>query len=242
MLGTIEDLEKNIEQFQSNVAVSGEMTSLLKQMLEQIKQQNSEFNVQTKALITRVEGLPITIENANAMSNSKIKSDVSTELERTMINFGNEQNKYLQGLDQTKQQIQGYIEQSQSQEKTISDKTITLVAILDGIPAIIEAENAKSNTQIKNDVSVELEKALRKFSEEQGKYISSVQETQNSVKECESQLVAKYKEFKDNLEKINISNLYDQNMQLKNEINKRTTILMIISGISVVLGIVGFVI
>ncbi|MDF2872839.1 MAG: hypothetical protein K0R05_4414 [Anaerocolumna sp.] len=210
MLGTIEDLEKNIEQ--------------------------------TKALITRVEGLPITIENANAMSNSKIKSDVSTELERTMINFGNEQNKYLQGLDQTKQQIQGYIEQSQSQEKTISDKTITLVAILDGIPAIIEAENAKSNTQIKNDVSVELEKALRKFSEEQGKYISSVQETQNSVKECESQLVAKYKEFKDNLEKINISNLYDQNMQLKNEINKRTTILMIISGISVVLGIVGFVI
>jgi biopolymer transport protein ExbB/TolQ len=242
MLGTIEDLEKNIEQFQSNVAVSGEMTSLLKQMLEQIKQQNSEFNVQTKALITRVEGLPITIENANAMSNSKIKSDVSTELERTMINFGNEQNKYLQGLDQTKQQIQGYIEQSQSQEKTISDKTITLVAILDGIPAIIEAENAKSNARIKNDVSVELEKALQKFSEEQGKYISSVQETQNSVKECESQLVAKYKEFKDNLEKINISNLYDQNMQLKNEINKRTTILMIISGISVVLGIVGFVI
>lgn len=43
MLGSIEELEKDIELFQQNMAASGELQMLLKQMLEQIKQQNSEF-------------------------------------------------------------------------------------------------------------------------------------------------------------------------------------------------------
>ena len=43
MLGSIEELEKDIELFQQNMAASGELQMLLKQMLEQIKQQHSEF-------------------------------------------------------------------------------------------------------------------------------------------------------------------------------------------------------
>ena len=46
MLGTIEELEKDIEQFQKKMAASGELQMLLRQVLEQIKQQNSEFSVQ----------------------------------------------------------------------------------------------------------------------------------------------------------------------------------------------------
>lgn len=36
MLGSIEELEKDIELFQQNMAASGELQILLKQMLEQI--------------------------------------------------------------------------------------------------------------------------------------------------------------------------------------------------------------
>ena len=62
---------------------------------------------------------------------------------------------------------------------------------------------------------------------------------QNEIKSCESQLTVKYSEFIDTLQKTNISNLYDQNKQLKDELNKRTTILMVISAISIIVGIVG---
>ena len=54
MLGSIEELEKDIELFQQNMAASGELQMLLKQMLEQIKQQNSEFGTQSSALISRM--------------------------------------------------------------------------------------------------------------------------------------------------------------------------------------------
>ena len=391
MLGSIEELEKDIELFQQNMAASGELQMLLKQVLEQIKQQNSEFGTQSSALISRVDNLPSTVENANISSNNRVKNDVAAEIDRALQSFANEQNRYLQGLEQTKQQVQSYIEQSQSQEKTFSDKTTTIVTKVDGIPAAVEAENQKSNAQIKSDVETALQGALQKFAdeqvkylqgleqtkqqlksyieqsqsqektfeektativanvddipsaiaaenlksnaqiksdvevalqgalqkfadeqakylqaienmkqqvqelmnqstaqgnafadgvasaiakfdesakrivddnsaanaalktdidkllaernaafaEEQNKYLASLQQTQSEIKNCESQLTAKYTEFIDTLQKMNISNLYDQNIQLKNEINKRTTILMVISAISIVVGIIG---
>lgn len=317
MLGSIEELEKDIELFQQNMAASGELQRLLKQMLEQIKQQDSEFGIQSSALISRVDNLPSIIENANILSNNKVKNDVVAEINRALQSFANEQNRYLQGLEQTKQQVQSYIEQSQSQEKTFSDKTATLVEKVDDIPSAVEAKNLKSNAQIKENVEVVLQKALQRFAEEQtkylraienmehqirelmdqsnaqgkafadgvasaiakfdesakkivddnssanvalktdidkllvernaafaeeqNKYLASLQQTQSEIKNCESQLTAKYTEFIDTLQKMNISNLYDQNIQLKNELNKRTTILMVISAISVIVGIVGII-
>lgn len=316
MLGSIEELEKDIELFQQNMAASGELQMLLKQMLEQIKQQSAEFSTQSSALISRVDNLPSTIENANISSNSRVKNDVASEIDRALQSFANEQSKYLQGLEQTKQQVQSYIEQSQSQEKTFSDKTATIVSKVDDIPAAVEAENLKSNAQIKSDVETALKEALQKFAdeqarylqdienmkqqvqelmnqtnahakifadgvacalakfdesakrivddnsvanaalkddidkllaernaafvEEQNKYLTSLQQTQSEIKNCKNQLTDKYAEFIDTLQKMNISNLYDQNIQLKNELNKRTTILMVISAISIIVGVLGF--
>jgi len=315
MLGSIEELEKDIELFQQNMAASGELQMLLKQMLEQIMQQNSEFGTQSSALISRVDNLPSTIENANISSNNRVKNDVASEIDRALQSFANEQSRYLQGLEKTKQQVQSYIEQSQSQEKTFSDKTTTIITKVDGIPAVVEAENQKSNAQIKSDVEAALQGALQKFAdeqakylqaienmkqqiqelmnqsnaqgkvfadgvasaiskfdesakrivddnitanttlkadidkllaernaafvEEQSKYLASLQQTQGEIKNCESQLTTKYSEFIDMLQKMNISNLYDQNLQLKNELNKRTTILMVISAISIIVGVIG---
>lgn len=57
MLNTIEDLEKEIDEFQNNMAASGEMVQALKQIVDQMKQQNSEFDMQSKALLARMDNL-----------------------------------------------------------------------------------------------------------------------------------------------------------------------------------------
>lgn len=103
----------------------------------------------------------------------------------------------------------------------------------------IVEDNARASDALKADIDKLLAERNAAFSEEQGKYIASLQQTQNEIKSCESQLTAKYSEFIDTLQKTNISNLYDQNKQLKDELNKRTTILMVISAISIIVGIVG---
>ena len=315
MLGTIENLEKDIELFQKNIAASGEMVQLLKQMLEQIKLQNEEFDVKSQGLISRIDGLPATINDANSASNLKIKSDVASELEKSLQNFSIEQTRYLQGLELTKQQVQNYVEQIQTQEKMTADRVSTVLTKVDGIPNMIEAENAKSNLEIKSGIAVELDKAvknfaleqakylqdldrakqqmkgyveqvhasektsterikdliekvesilsaieaenlksnallkdnisliiegaIRSFSKEQESYMMGLSKMQANIKKCEEGLEVKYREFIDSLEKMNISNLYEQNVQLKNSLDKKTLILMLISGVSLVIGIVG---
>ena len=202
MLGSIEELEKDIKLFQQNVAASGELQMLLKQMLNQIKQQNTEFGTQSSALISRIDNLPVTIENANISSNNRVKNDVATEIDRALQFFANEQNRYLQGLEQTKQQVQSYIEQSQSQEKTFSDKTEAIVTKVDGIPVAVEEENKKSNAQIKSDVETALQGALEKFAEEQEKYLQGLEQTKQQVQSYIEQSQSQEKTFSDKTEVI----------------------------------------
>jgi chromosome segregation ATPase len=241
MLGTIEELEKDIELFQKNVAASEELQTLLKQMLEEIRNQNSDFNAQSTALVSRVDNLPAMIENANISSNTQVKNDVASEVDRALQSFADNQNRYLQGLEQTKQQIQTYLEETKNQKKEFSDETAAVLAKWDTVLESVVTENHNTNVELKADMDKLLSGKVAEFSAEQGKYIDELQRTQESLQNCESQLNAKYKEFIGTLEKMNISNIYEQNVQLKAELNKRTTILMVISIISIVVGIFGII-
>ena len=239
MLGSIEELEKDIELFQQNMAASGELQMLLKQMLEQIKQQNSEFGTQSSALISRVDNLPSTIESANISSNNRVKNDVAAEIDRALQSFASEQSKYLQALEDIKQKIQIYADQAGNQEKAFSDGVTAVLAKFDETIKRIIDENVKANDALNADIDKLLAERNAAFAEEQSKYISPLQQTQNEIKNCESQLSVKYSEFIDTLQKMNVSDLYNQNVQLQKELNKRTTILMVISAISIVVGIIG---
>lgn len=239
MLGSIEELEKDIELFQQNVAASGEMQMLLKQMLDQIKQQNSEFGTQSLELISRMDNLPSTIENANISSNNRVKNEVATEIDRAIQAVADEQAKYLQSMENMSQQMQDLMNQCKVQGKVYADGAISAIAKFDESAKRIVDDNSSANVVLKADIDKLLVERNIAFVEEQNKYLTSLQQTQNEIKACESQLVAKYTEFIDTLQKMSISNLYDQNIQLKNELNKRTTMLMIISIISIVVGIVG---
>ena len=318
MLGTIEDLEKDIEQFRSNVAASNEMYTLLNEILEQIRQQDTSFASRSGELLGRLDGIPAFLDKANATSNAVVKKDVSFEVDRAIRNFSQEQEIYVQLLDQVKQQIQLYIEQSKAQTTAFGDKASLLAEKVESIPASIDAANKISNVQLHLNVKNAMEATLRSFSAEQSKYLQSLEQTQQKMqayieqsqkqersfddksseltvkveavperikadtrtslaehrsaidsdierrntqfaetqqryvsameetsgrlKSCEDQLLSKYQEFQQTLEKTNLSNLYEQNQKLQAELNKRTTILLVISVISIVLGIVGLII
>ena len=239
MLGSIEELEKDIELFQQNMAASGELQMLLKQMLDQIKQQNTEFGTQSSALISSVDNLPSTLENANISSNNRVKNDVATEIDRALQSFANEQSRYLHALKDVEQKLQTYVTQAEQQGKVFSDGVASTLVKFDEAAKKIVEDNVRANEALKVDIDKLLAERNATFSEEQGKYIALLQQTQSEIKACESQLTTKYSEFVDMLQKMNISNLYDQNLQLKNELNKKTTILMVISAISIIVGVIG---
>lgn len=174
-------------------------------------------------------------------SNNRLKSDVTVEIDRALQSFSSEQNQYLQGLEQTKQLIEGYIEQSKIQEKSFFDSTVSVIAKFDEAICKIIDENNESKEKIKSNIDKLLNKRNEEFAAEQNKYIQSLQDTQTEIGECGNKLTAKYAEFISTLENMNITNLYEQNIQLKNEFNKRTTLLMVISVVSIVVGIIGII-
>lgn len=190
-------------------------------------------------MISRVDNLPSTIESANISSNNRVKNDVAAEIDRALQSFASEQSKYLQALEDIKQKIQIYADQAGNQEKAFSDGVTAVLAKFDETIKRIIDENVKANDALNADIDKLLAERNAAFAEEQSKYISSLQQTQNEIKNCESQLSVKYSEFIDTLQKMNVSDLYNQNVQLQKELNKRTTILMVISAISIVVGIIG---
>lgn len=366
MLGTMEDLEKEIDEFQNNIAASGEMVLALKQMTEQIKQQNSEFDMQSKALLSRLDTLPSSVENTAIANNERVRSEIAAELNKSLRLFSEEQEKYITSLKSVQSTIQGLSDKAKEQEGLFDEKTAVMAdkieLTLKQLTEEIEKTNSdlktdiqRNNETIKDDVNTiilertnEVTSAQEKYIEEignvnismkqggeilehrygdflselnktqenlkhdidtvmsernkevisaqekyigeignvnasikqsaeilghkygdflselnktedtlkqnintvvsernkdvtdaQAKYIKEIGNISVSMKQCEEALDSKYKDFISTLEKMNISNLYEQNTQLKNELSKRTTVLMIISALGAILGVVG---
>ena len=290
MLETIEELEKEIDEFQNNIAASGEMVLALKQMIEQIKQQNSEFDMQSKSLLSRLDILPSNIENTIIANNERIRSDVASELNKSLQAFSDEQEKYIVSLQNVQKTIQEYSVLAKEQGNSFDEKTAVMIDKINSVVkqlseeisntnAVLEYiihnavkeysevareqgesfreqtnlmnENIKSalsdlngkiqNTTnlLKQDIDVSVLERNKEVIVAQEKYIKEIDNANVSMKKCEEALDSKYKDFLSVLEKMNISNIYEQNIQLKEELRKKTTILMVISAVSILIGVVG---
>lgn len=304
MLNTIEDLEKEIDEFQNNMAASGEMVQALKQIVDQMKQQNSEFDMQSKALLARMDNLPSSIENTELANNERIRNDVASEFAKAIKQFTELQNGYVTALQEVKQNIsdyaveareqkekleelpteivkiendnnkviidkisaeledvvtkftdvnnaykmvleeiknemQGYVNSAKSQEGILIKAASELADKIDDSIQKIEVQNENANNVLKSDVDNIIVARNKELTDAQDRYLKEMQHTRETMKSCEAKLESKYSEFVDTLEKMNISNLYEQNTKLKSELSKRTSLLMVLVAISIVIGVIG---
>lgn len=239
MLETIEELEKEIDEFQNNIAASGEMVLALKQMIEQIKQQNSEFDMQSKALLSKLDTLPANIENTTIANNERIRSDVASELNKSLQAFSDEQGKYIISLQGVQKTIQEFSDLAREQGKSFREQTNEMNENMNSALSDLNEKIQNTTNLLKQDIDVSVSERNKEVIVAQEKYIKEIDGANVSMKKCEEALDSKYKDFLSVLEKMNISNIYEQNIQLKEELRKKTTILMVISAVSILIGVVG---
>lgn len=239
MLETIEELEKEIDEFQNNIAASGEMVLALKQMIEQIKQQNSEFDMQSKALLSKLDTLPANIENTTIANNERIRSDVASELNKSLQAFSDEQGKYIISLQGVQKTIQEFSDLAREQGKSFREQTNEMNENMNSALSDLNEKIQNTTNLLKQDIDVSVSERNKEVIVAQEKYIKEIDGANVSMKKCEEALDSKYKDFLSVLEKMNISNIYEQNIQLKEEFRKKTTILMVISAVSILIGVVG---
>ena len=109
------------------------------------------------------------------------------------------------------------------------------------VPIQIKDNTISSLEEFRSALDIDAEKRNAQLEQTQQQYVSAMEKTSVRFKSFEDQLLSKYQEFLETLEKTNLSNLYEQNQKLQTELNKRTTILVTISAISVVLGVIGLI-
>ena len=135
--------------------------------------------------------------------------------------------------------VQEYSEVAKEQGKSFREQTNVMTENMNSALSDLNGKIQNTTNLLKQDIDVSVSERNKEVIVAQEKYIKEIDSVNVSMKKCEEALDSKYKDFMSVLEKMNISNIYEQNIQLKEEFRKKTTILMVISAVSILIGVVG---
>ena len=153
--------------------------------------------------------------------------------------FSDEQGKYIISLQGVQKTIQEFSDLAREQGKSFREQTNEMNENMNSALSDLNEKIQNTTNLLKQDIDVSVSERNKEVIVAQEKYIKEIDGANVSMKKCEEALDSKYKDFLSVLEKMNISNIYEQNIQLKEELRKKTTILMVISAVSILIGVVG---
>ena len=201
MLGTIEELEKDLEQFHNNILSSNELYETMCKILGRLNEQTNKFEEKSDILIDNLKELPSIIENNNDANNLLIGETISKELDDTLMEFSKKQNTYLESLDLVKRKLEISQFELKEKYKEFDEKIEEVFNNLNEIPAIIQLNDDKNNQIINEMVSKELDKNLINFSNEQKIYIDCLETMKIEINSIKISLEEKYDKFDNSLNK-----------------------------------------
>ena len=201
MLGTIEELEKELEQFHNNILSSNELYETMCKILGRLNEQTNKFEEKSDILIDNLKELPSIIENKNDANNLLIGETISKELDDTLMEFSKKQNTYLESLDLVKRKLEISQFELKEKYKEFDEKIEEVFNNLNEIPAIIQLNDDKNNQIINEMVSKELDKNLINFSNEQKIYIDCLETMKIEINSIKISLEEKYDKFDNSLNK-----------------------------------------
>ena len=194
MIGSVEELERDIELFQNNLAASNEMVDLLKKIVSELKDNEKKISEKSEKLLDRIGDSPEVIgkkvEDVNAESRrlliEQIKEIVSlfdNKIEKLTI----ESQKIIESSDKTINRINDAPREIGSKVKEVNDECREL--ILSDTKAIVDSFDSK----------------ILKISEESQKIIDSTDTTNKKLSEAPEEIGNKVNEVNEkNRENIKV--------------------------------------
>lgn len=253
MLTTLQELEREIDQFHKNVKESNELMNILMSLTSLTKSQTEAFEARTKALHDELVALP-----------PELSGLVQKKTEEFIQAVQNEQQAYQATVAQL---LEGYTGKIAKAEAQISEVPTTLETQLkkdradnaEELRRIQEqyaAELAKTNTafadqlrtvadaiqavpvQIKEESAQQYASFLKELEKLMESRLEQLTKTENHVAELSQQLESKYNAFVEKLEATNMDQLYKYCQDMNKAINVKLGLLLGGVAIAVVVSIV----
>ena len=253
MLTTIQELEKEIDQFHKNIKDSNELMRLLASIASLTKTQTESFEVRTQALQDELAKLPPELTN---LFQQKIESFVQTvhdehqayqaTVTKLMEGYADKFAKAETALLGVPSTLQEQLQQDRSenvaglkqiQEQYAADLAKTNEAFAKQLHAVVDAIQAVPG-QISNNSAQQYNAFLKELEKMMEARLAQLSATEKRVEELSQQLEAKYNAFVGKLESTNMDQLYKYCQDMNKSINTKLGIALGGVAIAVIVSII----
>ncbi len=229
MFENVEQLEREIKEFEQNILASKALIQNIKEATAAIKQQNERFGDESDRLILRINEVPADIdetvkENINRLieENRNIADGLSVIASEVKTYEGMIEDKYDAMMSETMQKLNEVLSEVSSYKtaaKKGNDETLL-----------------KANEML----SATVEAAAESFKTESGKYTESLDKLTAQLKKSEAELESKYKELIAKSESTN-GQIIKELAELKSTVNSKNTIIMVLVVVSIIVSAVAII-
>lgn len=185
---TIEELERELEQFHKNIACSNKLIETIDAVIAAIKSQEQDISERSDALTKLIETLPATIEEKNTATINEFEHEISEAFSKDHKLYIDNIEKYIQALEDVKgnilKQQEIFVEKLDGTTSSFSKECIAYSETL----VKIKSELAQETTSTMNAITAENSKICEK-------YLAQVKSVCNETKEKFADYTLKFEQL-----------------------------------------------
>ena len=249
MFETIEELEKQVAEFEQNILASKALIKSIDGVNSSIHNQQKDFDEQAAALLAQMasikEAVTRAVNEINANNNTFI-ADTAKALSEQIASLNQSTETYLDGLrNSNDNQLKSAVNSLSDSQKEYTNRIEKFdQSTQQSVDTIVKQSDEFKTTannaveEIKSKNQEQLDAFVVKLETDHEEYLRHLETVKNSITEMERQLQEHYSLFLGKLETTNISTVADEIQLLKKQINTKFAILMGGIGVAVVLAVI----
>lgn len=237
MFQNIEELEKQVKEFQKNILASSEFIKAIQTLTSMVESQQTEFDKDSKDMLSAIETYTKYVKEQTELLIKSITEHTSEEAD----DFAKSNEELIEKVKASSEELTKFVADKITEKaKEVTDANSDLIKEFEN--RFVEYENSlgllfdrieADNVKISEDAIL----AFRAINQEYGKKLD---DESSLLKELVSKLEVKYNGFIQKLENTNVDRLFVELQDMKKAINGKFALLFVAVGVAIALTIASF--
>ena len=237
MFQNIEELEKQVKEFQKNILASSEFIKGIQNLTNMVESQQTQFDKDSKDMLGAIDAYTKYVKEQTDLLIKSITEQTSKEAD----DFAKSNEELIAKVKASSEELTKFVaDQTSAKAKEVTDSNTDLIKGFESRFVEYEKSLGLLFDRVKADNMKVSEETVAAFKTINSDYAKNLNEVTTLLKEVSTQIELKYDHFIKRLENTNIGGLFAEVQDMKKEINKKFTLLFAGIGVAIVLTIVSF--
>lgn len=237
MFQNIEELEKQVKEFQKNILASSEFIKGVQNLTSMVESQQTQFDKDSKDMLSAIETYTKYVKEQTDLLIKSLTEQTSKEAD----DFAKSNNELIAKVKASSEELTKFVtEQVTLKAKEVTDANADLIKGFESRFVEYEKSLGLLFDRVKADnvkISEDAVDAFRTINQEYGKKLD---DESALLKDLISKLEVKYNDFIQKLENTNVDRLFVELQEMKKSINSKFILLFAGISVAIILTIVSF--